>query len=503
MKAPIFFVSCWILFALASGALSAETQASDQIHSIAQLTVEQLEQFFKATEKTQVVHFYNASCTDYCSELLQTLKANAAAFKKLDSSLTIHSVDYSALQQFQEYIHIDNGAAIIAFYRGETLRLDLEPAENVPARNLQEDISLFLSKEVRLLESAEAAKTAFAEHKFVHIYFGNTSLEFFPNIEVAAKSTNAHIFRTESKELAASLGIKTRNYLYTYEPAANASLRMKSYPLLHKVERFLNASVEPVPRQYTPEELSLSLAQGFPVIVARATNAKASKKLFEKLATASDQVRNYFHVYDVTDQSAELLKSFDEECNLPKSTRTTYICIFRQRDEQVSRYIYGKEELTVIGIAEMIAKYTSGTLKPYILSEKLTEKDKTGSVRSLNTNSLAEYFSQKNETDHAVRLLYFYKNDCLDCEKFIKLMETFAETANREELLFAKINVDRNEISSPQEIPGLLAYQVYEDVEADKLEGDWNHDSLKALVDKALDRRKQLLEEVAAQKLDL
>ena len=505
MKASIFFVSCWIVVVLSSGALSASTEARDQIERIKELTTAQVEQFTNNTEKTYLVHFYNTTCTGHCSEILQTLSNHAAEFKKLDSTLAILSVDYSGLEQFHEYVHLDGDSAIIAYYRGEPLRVDFEAAEDVPPRNLQEDISLFLSKEVRLLESEEQVKSAFADHKFVHIYYGNTSLEFYPNIEIAAKTSNAHIFRIDSKELAASLGIRSKNYLYTYEPAANSSLKMKAYPLLHKVERFLNASAEPVPRQYNSEEVSSSLAQGFPVLIVRASSIRASKKTFDKLLTASDQVRNYFHVYDVTGQPEEVLKGFDSECNLPRSSRTNYICIFRQKDELISRYIYSKDELTAIGMAEMIAKYTSGALKPYVKSEKLTENDLTGSVRSLNTKSINDYFVQKNDTDHAIRMLYFYHNDCLECEKFVKLLETFAESANREEAIFAKINVDRNEITSTDNIPipGLLAYQIYDHVDPDKFEGEWNHDNLKALVDKALDRRKTLLEDLAAQKLDL
>ena len=481
------------------------TIGDGHIETIDKLSIENVKKWMDDTNDTLIVHLYNGTCQADCEYSKKVLQKNAGEYLSVDSTIQIYSADFGHLEAIHEYIHLDDDTSTLGIFRGEAFRLDRPTSSNTTVRDLHRDILDFLQKKVIELSTEEEARKLLASGKNFHIFYGETTLKFYSNIEIAIKSVETHLYRTESKEIAKIFGIKTKNYIYAYYQDLNTTLQMKSYPSYHKIELFLNASMEPVPRQFTPEDVGLSLAGGFPVLIVRASSPAGAKRIFKQFHAVEDLIRNSFHVYDVTGQPEEILKGYDEDCRKEGSQRTNYICILRERDEEIEKYIYQNIELNEAGISKMIVKYTTNALKPYFKTEVIPKTERESPLRSLNTKTFDKFLDSKNDKDSAVRFVYYYKNDCLECEKFIDVLKVYAETVNKDEGIFAKVNLDRNEIEFVEDVnvPSLVAYQAYEHADPDLLEGEHNHDNLKNLVEKALEKRKNILEEIATKEQDL
>lgn len=280
---------------------------------------------------------------------------------------------------------------------------------------------------------------------------------------------------------------------------------MRPYPKIHKIEKFLNLSQTSLPIKFTSDSFSDSLSHGFPVIIARPATKEAESTIRKTLTLYSDLIKNYFHVYILSDLRDPEQTEVARYCQTPSSKKdSTKLCILRsRRGGRVDRYLFGKAELSSDNILRFVDSYISGKLAPYFASEKITEKF-SGKIKNLNGYTISNFLTADSESDTASRVVYYYQTDCISCEQFRKLLQAAAEDSDSSVVTFGQVNVDKNEVadSAASSFPALYGYLA---IPSDPIEftGEFNEANLAEFIKKVHAARDHAISQAEEERVDL
>jgi hypothetical protein len=403
-----------------------------------------LTQIYETSENYYLILFHNGTCTDECSKTQTLLKNNAESFKGLTNGLKVHIVSFKSDIAIAEELGIeeDQGYGLFGISRGIPIRLDSDDEKY----DLVKEIKAFFSKQPIHLDTTASATKAIQHNKFVHFYYGAPSQSLnWAHFEVASRLAELPFYYSNSSEVSALFGASRKRSFQTFDVAANQTIRMLDQISYESIERFLETSTKPVPQQFNLETLRHSTSNLVPVIVYRASN-KTRHEYLTKLFSSALQgvVKNYYHVYELTNSGSEEENTIAEFCTAENATNNgEIVCIIQNYHGKLLRYILTQES-EIKGVNTFISAYIDGKLTPYFRAETIDVKF-NARVRNLNSYTW-ETFLAGYETDTTPRVIFYYKSDTPVATH--KALEAASLQVPESEAKFGRVNLDHNELTA-------------------------------------------------------
>ena len=498
----------WLLPALLILQVFCKVFASEiKIEKPLTLNLTELSKLKDESSSPILLHLYNGtSCTGECEEDLKVLNSIAKQLGDADPLLRIVSSKAAEDVVAESEVGAIENSAIFAYIKGFPLRLDSHGLEEENERSLANDLKSFFMKQLPEIKTVDEWKTLAQNKSLIFLYYGLPTDEAFVEVEVACRLSNIVIHWTSNSDIADLLNLPYPENLYTYIGELKKAFRMRRYPKLARVNKFLESSSRPVPMPFKFEIISNSIQGNYPALIMHAANKESLDLILKCVDENEELLRNYFHVYlvqDLEDQAAQI--SLQQCTRSDRPLQNFTICIMRQRKGIINKYVYS-EELNEDEFTSFLHKYITHQLPIYFKNEKLnaTHIENT-KVQLLNTKRTEKFFTPVNDDDVLPRLLYISLDDCEECDKFDSIFNAASSEASFSHMVFGRINANRNELVLPENIdlPAVLAYQVTDEEEPNMfvINNETNQESFGRFLAEVDKEYKTILREIEVEKI--
>ena len=459
---------------------------------------EQFQQMLADPVRSYILLVHRTPCTGTCAQEMLSIIENSPRFRMMDPNLSIYKFDVTTLYDVQDHLILDTDHGVYYLHRGETVRVDTNDMSPEEMRGLIKDLSAIVQRRIALLDNLEDIRNVNHTYRLLHIYYGETTDANYTELEIASKLTDRDIFRVEHPGIAALFKIESKG-MYTYEKEHDDSIRMRSYLSKNKVLRFLVCSSREVPQEFDYTKVHTSIHSNVPVLMVYARTASTNATIKNVLKTTEHITKSHFHVYQLTDMEDPEQAAFFRECSA-NFYWGFILCILRARRGHIFRYIYDKKIITYDRFNDFLLGYLNKQIQPYFRSEEIKEVF-NGKVQNLNLKSFEEVMGLTQPGKNQYLVMYYYKDGCDVCNDFQKTFETVADSYPDKNLIFARINLSKNEALevSHLRIPNVHYTTGYDDEFVRIYQGDYTQSNFTEWLDRAGGVHREMAEKKIAE----
>jgi len=409
-------------------------------------TTEAFEEIIYDRMNDYVLVVHNGPCGNKCTADLEIFGRRAAELHGLRNDVLVYSFDTTDNEELIQHFQIRaKSHKVVYVSEGQEFEMNVDQAQgSEDEKDIVKAVKSLVGKGIIDISDEKNAKIVADNNTHFFLYFSPEFDENYFEVRSAAKYVQPNtVYYTGDASIAKGFGVSEHGFWFIDLESMTQDKMNGSFEV-SELAKFMNTVAHPVPDKYTRNKLSSSLEASVKVILLAGNSTETANEITEEIKKLSSKVKSGYHALILTEKNDPSQQGLISSCG-GFNDFGTFLCILGHDEKSILRYAFPYEEpITENSIRRMIEELEKGTLKQYTMIEKIKEP-KTANVHNLNSETMKTLMRKYFKIEHPV-LIYFYRHDFPNIEKFHRMLEKISLDYKEEDLIFARINFRKNDM---------------------------------------------------------